>query len=104
MKQKPKLVLHNLIEKEGDLYAAICLELDVASQGETAEEAEANLKEAVELYLESVYERGKDKEYIFRPAPAELWNRYYELEDARLREQKRDQLENSLRFETRVYA
>ena len=30
-----KLLLHNLIEKEGDIYSAICLELNVASQGET---------------------------------------------------------------------
>lgn len=41
-----------IIEKEGDLYAALCPELDVASQGATVEEATANLKEAVELILE----------------------------------------------------
>ena len=32
---------------------ALCPELDVASQGTTVEEATANLKEAVELFLES---------------------------------------------------
>jgi len=46
-----KLLLHNLIEKEDNLYSAICLELNVASQGETIEEAKNNLQEAVELYL-----------------------------------------------------
>lgn len=40
-------------EKEGDLYVALCPELDVASQGVTVEEATANLREAVELLLES---------------------------------------------------
>jgi predicted RNase H-like HicB family nuclease len=39
-------------------YSALCPELGVASQGETIEEAEANLKEAVELYLESAKELG----------------------------------------------
>ena len=39
-------------------YSAICPELDVASQGETIEEAEANLKEAIELYLESAKDLG----------------------------------------------
>jgi len=34
-------------------YSALCPELGVASQGDTIEEAEANLKEAVDLYLES---------------------------------------------------
>ena len=34
------------------MYVALCPELDVASQGATVEEATANLKEAVELFLE----------------------------------------------------
>jgi len=42
-----------IIEREGDLYVALCPELDVASQGTTVEEATANLREAVELFLES---------------------------------------------------
>lgn len=41
-----------ILEKEGDLYVALCPELDVASQGATVEEAVANLKAAVELFLE----------------------------------------------------
>lgn len=41
------------IHREGDGYVAICTELDVASQGATVEEARANLREAVELFLES---------------------------------------------------
>ncbi len=38
--------------KEGDLYVAQCLEVDVASQGQTEEEALENLKEALALYFE----------------------------------------------------
>jgi predicted RNase H-like HicB family nuclease len=41
-----------IIEKDGDGYTALCPELDVASQGTTVEDAAANLKEAVELFLE----------------------------------------------------
>jgi predicted RNase H-like HicB family nuclease len=41
-----------ILEKEGDQYVALCPELDIASQGATVEEARANLKEAVELFLE----------------------------------------------------
>ncbi len=41
-----------IVEKEGDMYVALCPELDVASQGETIEQATANLKEAVELFIE----------------------------------------------------
>jgi predicted RNase H-like HicB family nuclease len=42
-----------IIEKEGHLYVALCPELDVVSQGASVEEATANLREAVELFLES---------------------------------------------------
>ena len=41
------------IIKEDSLYVAQCLEIDVASQGETIEEALRNLKEAVSLRLET---------------------------------------------------
>jgi predicted RNase H-like HicB family nuclease len=41
------------IAKEGDWYVARCLKPDVVSQGRTIEEARANLKEAVNLYLDS---------------------------------------------------
>lgn len=42
-----------VIEKEGNGYVSLCPELDIASQGNTVEEASANLKEAVELFLET---------------------------------------------------
>ena len=48
----PKNSYTAIVEKEGDMYVALCPELDVASQGATVEEATANLKEAVELFLE----------------------------------------------------
>jgi predicted RNase H-like HicB family nuclease len=38
--------------REGDWYVSQCLEVDVAGQGETEEEALANLKEALELHFE----------------------------------------------------
>jgi len=38
--------------KEGEWYVAQCLEIDVASQGETEDEALANLREALELHFE----------------------------------------------------
>lgn len=38
--------------KEGDWYVAQCLEIDVASQGETEDEALDNLREALDLYFE----------------------------------------------------
>ena len=42
-----------LIEREGDVYVSLCPELDIASQGETVEQARQNLIEALELFFEA---------------------------------------------------
>ena len=42
-----------VLRREEDQYVAFAPELDIASQGDNAEEALANLREAVSLFLES---------------------------------------------------
>jgi predicted RNase H-like HicB family nuclease len=44
--------LTGIIEREGDGYVALCPELDIASQGDSIEEARKNLLEALELFFE----------------------------------------------------
>jgi predicted RNase H-like HicB family nuclease len=43
------------IWREDDGYVALCSELDIASQGDSIEEARSNLKEAVELFFEMAH-------------------------------------------------
>ena len=42
------------VHQEEDWYVAQCLEVDVASHGQTVEEALANLREAGSLYLDEI--------------------------------------------------
>lgn len=42
-----------VIEREGDGYVSLCPQLDIASQGSTVEEARDNLREALELFVET---------------------------------------------------
>lgn len=42
-----------IIEREDHGYVALCAELDIASQGDTVEEATKNLREALELFFET---------------------------------------------------
>ena len=42
-----------IIEREGNGYVSLCPELDIASQGNTIEQARDNLKEALELFFET---------------------------------------------------
>ena len=60
-----------VVAREADGFVALCPELDVASQGNTVEEARTNLKEAVELFLEcaspdEVKERLHGEVYVTR--------------------------------------
>ncbi len=60
-----------ILEREGDVYVALCPEVDVASQGGTVEEATNNLREAVELFFESaspeeIKQRVKGEVYVTR--------------------------------------
>ncbi len=42
-----------IIEREGDGYVSLCPELDIASQGDSVEQARNNLREALELFFET---------------------------------------------------
>ena len=42
-----------IIERDGDGFISLCPQLDIASQGDTAEEARTNLIEALELFFEA---------------------------------------------------
>lgn len=45
--------LSAVLNPEDDGYVSLCPELDIASQGDTIEEALANLKEALEGFFET---------------------------------------------------
>ena len=51
---EPAQMLHltAVVTREGEWYVARCLEIEAVSQGETVEQALANLRDVVEVYLE----------------------------------------------------
>jgi predicted RNase H-like HicB family nuclease len=54
-----------IIEREGNCYVSLCPELDIASQGDTVQEARENLREALELFFETA-------------SPSEIQRRFHE--------------------------
>ena len=48
-----KQTLTAIIEREGNGYVALCPALDIASQGDSIEQARNNLREALELFFET---------------------------------------------------
>lgn len=48
--------IHSIVWKENRLFVAKALEVEVASQGKSEQEALKNLKEALELYFENQHD------------------------------------------------
>jgi predicted RNase H-like HicB family nuclease len=62
-----KFVFSNAVFKEDKGYSSLCLDLDVASQGDTVAEAKKHLLEAIDLYLETAIESNLP---YMRPVPS----------------------------------
>ena len=54
--ENSKFVFTGIVLKESSSFSSLCLEVDVASEGENISEAKNNLMEAVSLYIESAIE------------------------------------------------
>ena len=60
-----------IIEREGEGYVSFCPDLDIASQGETIEDARESLREALELFFEAasaeeIQQRMHEEVYVTR--------------------------------------
>lgn len=77
MKKYRKLI-RCMAYKKGNLYLAVCLDLSLAAQADTLEEAVDKLDEQIKDFLEEVE---TDPQYaaqlLNRPAPLSLWLKYY---------------------------
>lgn len=73
------LVLRCYAERQGDQWVAICLDLCLAAQADTFEEARHKLHEQVVDYVQEAL--GDDREHahylLNRKAPLQFWARYY---------------------------
>ncbi len=77
------LILRCYAKKEDDdLWVAVCLDLTLAAQAETFEEARKKLHEQISEYLFDAL-AGEDQDYaaafLTRRAPAGEWVRYYSI-------------------------
>ncbi len=57
-----------IVKKDGNQYASLCIELDVASCGRTKKEALEGLRRAIETYLEFMVDEGRQDD-LYRPVP-----------------------------------
>jgi predicted RNase H-like HicB family nuclease len=60
----PKISLEIKVFKEGDIYVALCPELNVSSFGDDIESAKESLREALEAFLEECEAMGTLQEVL----------------------------------------
>lgn len=58
MGAEKEMQLTGIIKKSGDYYVALCIEINVSSQGESIEEARKMLQEACDEYLSFMKDEG----------------------------------------------
>ena len=69
---EPTIHVNILVERQGELYVAHCLEIDIVATGETPAAASRDLLDLVRAQLE--YALANDNmDNFFRPAPPEVW-------------------------------
>ncbi len=59
--------------KDGDIFIAHCLEFDLVTQGDTREEARANLADLIKTHIQFAIEKDVEDKALFHPAPHKYW-------------------------------
>lgn len=74
-----QLIVKCYAEQEGEYWVAVCLNFNLAAQGDSFEEVKAKLEAMISEYVYDALE-GEDKPYaaqlLSRTAPLSLWIRY----------------------------
>jgi len=63
-RQAGYIAVEFVVTKEGNQYSSWCPQLDIASCGDSPEEAVKNLGDAVELYLKTLDEEGERERFF----------------------------------------
>jgi predicted RNase H-like HicB family nuclease len=69
-----------IIKKSGNFFIGLCLELNIASQGDSVEEATQMLQEACEEYLSFIREEGREDE--IKPVSLEILREFLIADDS----------------------
>lgn len=75
-----ELIVRCYSEQEGDCWVAVCLDFNLASQGDSFEEVKGKLEAMIAEYVYDAL-AGEDKHYaaqlLSRRAPLSFWLKYY---------------------------
>lgn len=71
-----RLDLYCVIEREATGFSALCLDLDIATCGQSLEDVVESMKDAILTYLDYAVSSGREEELVPRPVPRDVRKRY----------------------------
>jgi len=69
-----------LAKKEGGLYVAHCLELDIVATSHSKEELKKEIKNLIITQVDYAFSNN-NLDNLYRPAPPEVWKEFYACKD-----------------------
>lgn len=71
-----------LIKKEGELWVAHCLELDIVATADTRDQAQDDIEDLIAAQVNYALEND-NLEYLYHSAPAAVWREFLGCENRR---------------------
>lgn len=69
-----------LIKKEGPLYIAHCLELDIVATADNSDQAEKDILDLIDAQVDYAFTHN-NLDYLYHPAPQEVWKEFFECKE-----------------------
>ena len=76
---RPDFHVDVLLYQEDDQWVGHCLQLDLVEAGATRQEAQEHIVDVIRAHIEYALEND-NMEYVFHPAPAAVWRRFWQSE------------------------
>jgi len=74
------MIFNVLIKKEGGLFLAHCLELDLVATAKTFSQVKKEIREIIETQVDYAFSND-NLDHLYRPAPPEAWREFYSCQE-----------------------
>ncbi len=75
-KPEASITFNVFVKKEGDMFIAHCLELDIVVTSDSQEQVKSDLIDLVYAQMDYAFTHD-NLDYLYHPAPKEVWEEFY---------------------------
>lgn len=76
-KAEASMTFNVFVKKEGGMFIAHCLELDIVATGNNPEQVKKDLIDLVHAQVDYAFTHD-NLDYLYHPAPKEIWEEFYQ--------------------------